>query len=171
MGFKDPHDDRYVDDAAKNSCGSLGVFAPGDSSMGLERKISLLFAVNALINWTVSFRGIIDPVGMSLAFNGPPPEYSYVVRMWTGFVFMFGCMFWETSRDVRRKAALVKYNWIEKTITASAVTIGYFAGDVSDRLMTLIVFTNWAWIPFLFYYDMSLRNSMAVPVGASAASR
>ncbi len=136
--------------------------------MRLERKVSLLFAVNAFINWAVSVRGIIDPVGMSLAFNGPPPEYSYVVRLWTGFVFMFGCMFWETSRDVRRKAALVKYNWIEKTITASAVTIGYLAGEVPPRVMTLIVLTNWAWIPFLFYYDLKLRSALELPEVRSA---
>ena len=131
--------------------------------MSLERKISLLFGVNAFINWTVSIRGIVDPVGMALAFDGPPPEYAFVIRLWLSFVFMFGCMFWEVSRDVRRKAALVKYNWIEKTITASAVTIGYLAGEVPPRVMTLIVLTNWAWIPFLFYYDLKLRNALEIP--------
>ena len=141
--------------------------------MSLERKISLLFAVNAFINWTLSIRGIIDPVGMALAFDGPPPEYAYVIRLWMSFVFMFGCMFWEVSRDVRRKASLVKYNWIEKTITALAVTIGYLAGEVPPKVMTLIVLTNWAWIPFLFHYDRKLRNSLEMPdtrQGGSAAS-
>ncbi len=73
---------------------------------------------------------------------------------------MFGCMFWETSRDVVRKAALVKYNWIEKRVMATAVTIGYAAGQVSDRLMLLITLTNWAWIPFILYYDLRLRRDL-----------
>ena len=129
--------------------------------MSLERKISLLFAVNAFINWSVSIRGIIDPVGMTLAFGGPPPEYPFIVRLWTGFVFMVGCMFWETSRDVRRKAVLIKYNWIEKTITALAVTLGYSIGSAPGRLMILIVLTNWLWIPFILYYDVKLGRAMA----------
>jgi len=54
---------------------------------------------------------------------------------WQGFVFMFGCLFWEASRDVRGKVALLKYNWIEKTITATAITVGYFSGDIPQRLV------------------------------------
>ena len=142
--------------------------------MTLERKISLLFAVNAFINWSLSIRGIIDPAGMSATFDGPPPEYAFVIRFWTGFVFMFGYMFWETSRDVVGKAALIKYNWIEKSVMATAVTIGYFAGQVSDRLMLLIALTNWAWIPVILYYDLRLRRhlrSHAPRVGRRNPSR
>ncbi len=77
-----------------------------------------------------------------------------------GFVFMFGYMFWEVARDVRGKSALIKYNWIEKTITALAITVGYFAGQVPDRLMILIFLTNWLWIPILLYYDIKLQRDM-----------
>ena len=85
------------------------------------------------------------------------PNYPSVVRLWQGFVFMFGCMFWEASRDVRGKAALLKYNWIEKTITASCVTLGYWSGEVPARLVGLIVLTNWLWIPLLVHLDLRLR--------------
>jgi hypothetical protein len=131
--------------------------------MTLERKITWLFAANALINWTLSIRGIVDPAGMAAMFGAAPPNYPFVIRLWQGFVFMFGCMFWEVSRDPRRKAALIKYNWIEKTITALAITGGYVAGEVPTALMALIVATNWAWIPFLLYYDMALRAALRRP--------
>ncbi len=137
--------------------------------MTLERKISLLFAINAVINWVVSVRGIIDPAGFVQGFGGPAPEYDFAFRVWMGLVFMFGCMFWEVSRDVRSKAALVKYNWIEKTITATGVTIGYVTGDATARAMLLVALTNWAWIPFLFYYDMRLRAALAVGPSPSPA--
>ncbi len=137
--------------------------------MTLERKISVLFTINAFINWIVSIRGIIDPSGFVQAFGGPAPEYEFAFRVWMGLVFMFGCMFWEVSRDVRGKAALIKYNWIEKTITATGVTVGYFTGDATARAMLLIVLTNWAWIPFLFYYDMRLRAALAVEPPPSSA--
>ena len=127
-------------------------------STGVEKQAAWLFRINAIINWTVSIRGILDPIGMVAAFGGPEPTYSFIVRLWMGFVFMFGCMFWETSRDVRGKHALMKYNWIEKSLTAAAITLGYLAGSAPPRLMVLIVLTNWLWIPFILYYDVAVRR-------------
>jgi len=128
--------------------------------MTLERRITWLFRANAIINWTLSIRGIVDPIGMAAMFGAAPPNYPSVIRLWQGFVFMFGCMFWEVSRDPRGKAALIKYNWIEKTITALAITGGWLAGELPTPLMVLIVLTNWAWIPFILHYDMALRVVM-----------
>jgi hypothetical protein len=126
--------------------------------MTAERKVCLLFRVNAIINWALSVRGIIDPVGAALAFGGIAPHYPSVIRLWQGFVFMFGCMFWEVGRDVRGKSALIKYNWIEKTITATAITIGYWRGDIPIRLMGLIILTNWLWIPVVVWADVAIRG-------------
>lgn len=117
-----------------------------------------LFLSNAVINWAVSLPGLISPADAAHAFGGGEPVYPSVIRLWQGFVFMFGWMFWETSRDVRGKAALIKYNWIEKTITATVLTLGYFRGDVPQRLMILIVFTNWLWIPFILWADLAIRK-------------
>lgn len=122
--------------------------------MTIEDKGRWLFGVNAVINWIVSIRGIVDPVGMAIAFGGATPNYPFMLRLWSAFVFMFGCMFWEVSRHPVTKHSLAKYNWIEKTITASAVTLGYFAGQAPPRLMILIVLTNWLWIPLILAYDI-----------------
>jgi len=126
--------------------------------MTTERSVSLLFAVNAVINWVVSLPGIVNPAAAAALFGGAAPNYPSVVRLWQGFVFMFGCLFWEASRDVRGKVALLKYNWIEKTITATVITLGYFSGDIPARLMFLIVLTNWIWIPFIFWGDLAVRK-------------
>ena len=125
--------------------------------MRAERWVIWLFRANALINWVLAARTIMDPQGMALVFGGPPPNYLFLVRLWGGLVFMFGCMFWETSRDVYAKRGLVKYNWIEKTITGSAVAWGWAAGEVPSALMGMIVLTNWIWIPVLIYASLSLR--------------
>jgi hypothetical protein len=69
-------------------------------------------------------------------------------------------MFWEVSRDPSGKHALAKYNWIEKSLTATAVTIGYFAGQAPLRLMIMIVFTNWLWIPVIVAYDIAQGNRL-----------
>lgn len=121
-----------------------------------EQKIKWVFVVNALINWSLSVRGIIDPVGMIVAFGGAPANYTFVIQLWSAFVFMFGCMFWEVSRDVIAKSALIKYNWIEKTLTATAVTLGFLRGEAPVQLMGMIVLTNWIWIPFIAYFDSQL---------------
>ncbi len=77
--------------------------------MNVERKIMWLFRVNAVINWVVSIRGILDPVSYATAFGfiEAPDEYTFVIRLWASFIFMFGCMFWEVSRNVHSKAALI----------------------------------------------------------------
>ena len=122
--------------------------------MSIEDKGRWLFGVNAVINWIASIRGIVAPVGMALAFGGAAPNYAFMLRLWSAFVFMFGCMFWEVSRHPVTKHSLAKYNWIEKTITASAVTLGYFTGQAPPRLMILILLTNWLWIPLILGYDI-----------------
>ena len=126
--------------------------------MSIERQARILFIINAFTNWIIAARGIIDPVGMAHAFGGDAPNYPFMIRLWMAFVFMFGYMFWETSRDVVGKHALIKYNWIEKTLTATAVTIGYFSGETPVRLFVLIILTNWLWIPIIAYYDFALRR-------------
>jgi hypothetical protein len=131
--------------------------------MTIERRVSWLFAVNAVINWVVSVRGIFDPVGAAAAFGAAPPNYPFMVRLWSAFVFMFGCMFFEVSRRPVEKAALVKYNWIEKTLTGAAVTLGFAMGEAPLRLMVLIVLTNWLWIPFLMQADFGLRRTLRRP--------
>ena len=136
--------------------------------MTIEDKGRWLFGVNAVINWIVSIRGIVDPVGMAIAFGGATPNYPFMLRLWSAFVFMFGCMFWEVSRHPVTKHSLAKYNWIEKTITASAVTIGYLAGQAPPRLMILIVLTNWLWIPLILAYDIVQGRALKVRRTADA---
>ena len=135
--------------------------------MSVPSKVAWLFGVNAAINWTVSLRPLLDPAGAAIAFGGAPPDYPFVIRLWAAFVFMFGCMFWEVRRDPVGKAALVKYNWIEKTLTVGAVTAGYLMGEAPPRLMLLIVLTNWLWIPFIVWADLALRGT----VGAWESNR
>jgi len=121
------------------------------------------FRLNAGISWALSLRGIVDPAGAASMFGGPAPNYLFLVRFWSAFVFMFGCLFFEVSRDPVGKRALAKYNWIEKSITAAAVTIGFAANEVPPRMMLLICLTNWIWIPWLLFCDWRLSHPAARP--------
>jgi hypothetical protein len=126
----------------------------------LDRKGSCLFGINAVINWIVSVPGIVDPDAVAIGFGGTAPNYPFVIRLWMAFVFMFGWMFWEVSRDPSGKHALAKYNWIEKTFTAATVTFAYLAGQAPPRLMLMIILTNWLWIPLILAYDIAQRNRL-----------
>ena len=128
--------------------------------MSIEQKGRWLFGVNAAINWAISVPGILDPTDFALSFGVVAPNYQLILRLWMAFVFMFGCLFWEVSRDPAGKHALAKYNWIEKTLTATAITIGYFAGQAPPRLMIMIMFTNWLWIPLILAYDIAQGNRL-----------
>lgn len=136
------------------------------------RWVRWLFLSNAIINWSVSIPGIVSPERAAFFFGGVAPNYPSVLRLWQAFVFMFGWLFWEVSRDVRGKAALMKYNWIEKTITAAVITSGYLSGDIPERLLVLIVFTNWLWIPVLIWADVVVRQARraSAPTAFTAAS-
>jgi hypothetical protein len=131
-----------------------------ENALTIEQKGRWLFGINAVINWLISIPAIVDPAGMASAFRGAAPNYPFMLRLWMGFVFMFGCMFWEVSANPAGKHPLAKYNWIEKTITATAVTIGYFSGQVPLRLMILIVLTNWLWIPLILAYDIAQGRAL-----------
>lgn len=135
--------------------------------MTIEEKGRWLFGANAVINWAVSIRGIVDPAGMAAMMGGPPANYPFMLRLWCAFIFMYGCMFWEVSRDPAGKHALAKYNWIEKTLTATAVTVGYFAGEAPPRLMLLVILTNWLWIPFVLTYDVAQRRALRKMIRAT----
>jgi hypothetical protein len=125
--------------------------------MTIDRQARLLCRVTATINWTVSLPAIIDPIGVAGAY-GSDVSHPFLVRLINGWVFMFGCMFWETGRDVRAKSALFKYNWIEKSVVAGVVTLAYLTGEAPPRLMLSVFLTNWLWIPVIFYYDRAVRR-------------
>ena len=59
----------------------------------------LAFRIAAIVNWLVAIGGIADPTAVAVTFHITPPNYPFLVRIWTGMVFMFGAMFWEISRD------------------------------------------------------------------------
>ena len=102
--------------------------------------------------------GILDPGGMAASFGVAPPNYPFLLRIWSGMAFMFGCMFWEIARDPHGKRALVKYAWIEKAIAAASVTIAWLQGNAPGIMMVLVVFTDWIWIGPFLYYDRALRR-------------
>ena len=55
--------------------------------MTTERNVSLLFAINGSSHCPE----LSIQTATAAAFGGFAPNYPSVVRLWQGFVFMFGC--------------------------------------------------------------------------------
>jgi hypothetical protein len=118
----------------------------------------LVFRIGAIVNWLVAIGGFVDPTGLALLVGIPPANYAFLVRIWTGMVIMFGAMFWEISSDMEGKRYLIKYAWIEKSVTALSVTIGYLFERAPGKILILIVFTDYIWIPTFLHFDRLLRR-------------
>ena len=61
--------------------------------MTVDKQAQWLCRITAVINWTVSVPGIVDPTGVAAAYGGQV-NYPFLVRLINGGVFMFGCMVW-----------------------------------------------------------------------------
>ncbi len=130
----------------------------------------LIFRVGAVVNWLVTIGAIINPDSMAATFGVPPANYPFLMRIWSGMAFMFGCMFWEIARDMDGKRALIKYAWIEKSVTAISVTLGFIGGSAPALIFVLVVFTDWIWIPLFAYYDVQVRRRVAHVATSGAPS-
>ena len=126
--------------------------------MSLESKAGWWLRTDAAISWIVALPGVVDPVGVATFFGAEEPTYSFLVRLWSGLLFMFGWVSWEASRNVGAKGTLLKYIWIEKAIVAVTVLIGHLGGEAPPSLMGLIMLTNLPWIPAILYFDVALRK-------------
>jgi len=128
-------------------------------------RLKLTFRLGAISNWLVTVGGIIAPVefGRLTAPMMAPPNYPFLIRLWSGMAFMFGFMFWEISRDPISKRALIKYSWIEKCVTGTSVTIAFITGNVPLVFFLFVCFTDWLWVPLFAYHDHRVRTLVAQP--------
>src|SRR4029079_9750250 len=117
-------------------------------------KSRLIFRLGAISNWLVTVGGLIAPVEPSrlMVPTMAPPNYPFLLRLWSGMAFMFGFMFWEISNDLVGKRALIKYSWIEKCVPGTSVTIAWATGNVPLGFFLFVCFTDWFWVPLFAYY-------------------
>ncbi len=113
---------------------------------------------DAAISWVAALPGLVDPVGVAAFFWPEEPTYGFLVRLWSGLVFLFGWISWEASRNVAAQRVLLKYVWIEKAIVALTVLVGHLAGEAPPSLMGSVMAANLPWIPAFLYFDLSARK-------------
>jgi len=117
----------------------------------VPRWIGRLFKVSAVVNFAIGTPGALAPTRSAKLFGAPPPRPPFPMQAWSGMAVMFGVMFGEIARDPLGKRALIRYGWAEKLVSASAITVGYRAGDAPRSSLILLTCADWAMIaPFMY---------------------
>ena len=129
----------------------------------------LIFKLGAISNWLVTVPAVLLPdvtansLGLDIGGSG-----AFLMRIWAGMAFLWGCMFWEISRDLRGHRRMIKYSWTEKVVTATSVTIAFFQGSIGWLCFGMVLYTDYLWIPLFLYYDIHTRRE-AREAGATSS--
>jgi len=110
-----------------------------------------MFRAAGVANWLISGPSMVAPRRAAKMFGATPPDPPFPTQAWSGMAFMFGFTFQEIARDPLGKRALIRYGWAEKLVSATAITIGYRAGDAPRSALALLTLSDWAMIlPFAY---------------------
>lgn len=113
--------------------------------------IPRMFRAAGVANWLIAGPSMLAPVRSAELLRAKPPRPPFPVQAWSGMAVMFGFMFWEIAKDPLGKRALIRYGWVEKLVSAVAITIGYRAGDAPRSTLILLTLSDWAMIPPFAY--------------------
>ncbi len=136
------------------------------------------FRVGALLNWIVTVPAIVAPEWSNRMVLDLPNDIHHVflLRIWAGTAFLWGWFFWEIARGLDQHKPMIKYAWLEKSITALSVTVAWYAGQFvvdgvgHDRVLWMVVVTDWIWIPIFLYYDLRTKGN-PLPASILAQAR
>jgi len=112
----------------------------------VPRWIPAMFRAAGVANWLIAGPSMVAPRQSAKRFGSPPPRPPFPTQAWSGMAVMFGFMFQEIAADPLGKRALIRYGWAEKLVSASAITVGYRAGDAPRSLLALLTVSDWAMI-------------------------
>jgi hypothetical protein len=88
------------------------------------------------------------------------PRYPFLVWIWSGMAFLWGVSFFEIAHDPERAYPLLKYSWLEKSVTSASVVTAYAVGDIPGRIVVGAVFTDVMWIPLFMRVHRDLRREL-----------
>jgi hypothetical protein len=133
---------------------------------------SIIYKVAAISNFVVTIPAFVAYDRSVAMFAPTPPNYPFLVWIWAGMAFLWGVMFWEISRNLLRSSAMIKYSYLEKSITSTSVLIAYLSRNVPTTFLLGIALTDLIWIPiFIWIHVMVVRAStVAGPDGLTALS-
>jgi hypothetical protein len=116
------------------------------------------FRLAALLNVTTCIPNAVFPNLMAVVLGVAPLNHPYFLRAFAGLGVVFGGLYYEISRDPLRNRNLIKYGWIAKAVSFTAVSYDFLMGQGSHLAIWLFfVVEDFVWIPSFIYYDLRMR--------------
>lgn len=117
--------------------------SPGRAVLSARRLYRNAAFANALVTLPafVAYRRYVG------SFTREPPNYPFLVKIWSGMALLWGVSFYEISRDPVGRYPLVKYSALEKAVTSACVLSAGARREVPRRLVGMVLLTDVVWIP------------------------
>ena len=111
-----------------------------------------------MLNVTTCLPNVLAPNLLTVVLGVAPLNHQYFLRAFAGLGVVFGGLYYEISRDPLRNRNLIKYGWIAKAVSFTAVTYDFLMGHGSHFAIWLFfVIEDFIWIPSFVYYDLRMR--------------
>jgi hypothetical protein len=128
-----------------------------------RRRVARLYRFAAISNFLVTVPAFVVYRRYIDSFFFEKPNYPFLVHIWSGMAFLWGVMFWEIARDPIKKQALVKYSYLEKTVTSASVVAAVAlhnkqkSAKLPLRVLAGVSLTDIVWIPLFMRAHGKLR--------------
>lgn len=114
----------------------------------------------AISNFVVTVPAFLSYKHYVDMFLDKRPNYRFLVWIWSGMAFLWGVSFLEISRDPERAYPLVKYSWLEKSVTSASAITAFSNGEVPGRFIAGVFVTDVMWIPAFMWAHAGLAREL-----------
>jgi hypothetical protein len=151
-------------------CGSASPPREGNEVEGVRRLGALVFRAGAISNFIVTVPAFVIYDFYVHSFFPNPPNYPFLILIWSGMAFLWGIMFLEISFDVIGRYRMIKYTWLEKCVTSGCVTFGFVTHNVPLGAMLGVTVTDVIWIPLFVLVHVRVARLLHSGSGATQGS-
>jgi hypothetical protein len=126
--------------------------------VGVLRVAPAVYRVGAISNWVVSIPAFVAFDAYVGALMPAKPNFPFLIWIWSGMAVLWGVMFWEISGDVVGRRRLIKYSYLEKSVTSISVLVAVATGNLVPANAVGIFFTDIIWIPAFVLIHLAVRR-------------
>jgi hypothetical protein len=137
--------------------GTRGGLARADDA-SVEAQVARLYRLAAVANGIVAIPPMVAYSTVLPVWFTDPPRYRFLLSIWAGMAALWGVMFVEISASPVAAERLIKYSYLEKTVTSVSV-FGLARRDrLPHRLLVGVFFTDVVWIPLFGWAHLRVRR-------------
>jgi hypothetical protein len=124
------------------------------------RRARRIYSAAAFSNFVFTIPAFIAYKRYIDAFLPERPNYRFLVWIWSGMAFLWGVSFVEIARDPEHAYPLLKYSWLEKSVTSASVIKAFADGELPGRVVAGVVVSDVMWIPAFMWAHAGLAREL-----------